>query len=519
MTYRIIGPLDLPILQKSINEIINRHESLRTTFPAKDGIPLQEIKEHLTLPLSVIDFPEAPESEKESQIRSRAVEEGNNPFDLSRGPLLRVTIMKLGQKHHILIVVMHHIISDGWSSRIFFHELSELYKAFSQGKPSPLTELPIQYADFTLWQRNWLQGEILESQLSYWKKQLKQSQPILNLPFDFARPAIQTHHGAHTHFTLSKKITMRLMALSRQTDTTLYMTLLAAFNALLYRYTGQDDIIIGSPIANRNRTEIEGLIGFFNNTLVMRTDLSGNIDFLELLQRVKKNALDAYQHPDLPFEKLVEELQPERSLSYTPLFQIMFDFQNFLMDPLELQDFTVERLEIDRMSSKVDFTLTIEETEDGLSGSMVYNTDLFEMDTIERLVKHFQTLLEGIVANPNQRLSECPLLTDAERHLMLIKWNDTKVDFPRDECIHLLFEAQADRTPDAVAVVFGNKQSTYRELNVRANRIGRYLRKLGVGPEGLVGICMERSWDMVVGLLGILKSGVSYVTLDPFFPE
>jgi aspartate racemase len=317
---------------------------------------------------------------------------------------------------------------------------------------------------------------------------------------------------------LPKNLTEAVKALSRQEGTTLFVTLLAAFQTLLYRYTGQDDIIVGSPIANRNRSEIEGLIGFFVNTLVLHTDLSGNPSFRELLGRVREVALGAYAHQDLPFEKLVEELQPERDLSHSPLFQVMFVLQNAPAQALELPDLKLNPMEVHNGTAKCDLTLSMVERAEGLQGTWGYNTDLFDFTTIQRVLGHFQTLLEGIVANPGQRIGTLPLLTEAERHQLLIEWNDTQADYPKDSCIHQLFEAQVERTPDAVAVVFEDQQLTYRQLNARANQLARYLQGLGVGPEVLVGICVERSLEMVVGLLGVLKAGGAYVPLDPAYP-
>ncbi len=413
---------------------------------------------------------------------------------------------------------MHHIVSDGWSMGILFQELAALYEAYAAGKPSSLPELPIQYADFAVWQRQWLQEEVLEAQFAYWKQQLGSHSPVLELPTDRPRPAVQTFRGARHSLVLPQSLSEGLKVLSRQEGVTLFMTLLAAFNTLLYRYTGQDDIIVGAPIANRNRSEIEGLIGFFTNTLVLRTDLSGNPTFRELLGRVRAVALGAYAHQDLPFEKLVEALHPERDLSHNPLFQVMFILQNAQAEVLTLSGLTVHPLEVDTGTAKFDLILSMIEGAEGLKGTFEYNTDLFDATTINRMVGHFETLLEGIIADSEQRLSDLPLLTEAERH-QLLAWNETTTDYPKDLCICQLFEAQVERTPEAIAVVFEDQQLTYRELNARANRLAHYLKKRGVGPEVLVGICVERSLEMVVGLLGILKAGGAYVSLDPAYPK
>jgi amino acid adenylation domain-containing protein len=419
----------------------------------------------------------------------------------------------------VLLLVIHHITFDGWSARVFVEELAALYDAFVAGKPSPFPELPIQYADFAHWQRQWLQGEVLERQLSYWKEKLAGSLPSLDLPTDRPRPAVQTHCGARQSSVLSSFPLQALKALSRQEGVTLFMTLLAAFKVLLYRYTGQDDIAVGSPIAGRTHVETEGLIGFFVNTLVLRTDLSGNPTFRELLGRVREVALGAYAHQDLPFEKLVEALQPERDLSRTPLFQVMFNLENIPTKAVKTPSLSIDEFEFDSGVSQFDLALEVIEKDEGLSCLLNYSTDLFDAATIERMLGHYQTLLEGIVADPEERIGVLPLLTEAERHQLLVEWNDTQADYPKDSCIHQLFEAQVERTPDAVALAFKDQQLTYHELNTRANQLAHYLRKRGVEPGVLVSICVERSLEMVVGILGILKAGGAYVPLDPAYPQ
>jgi len=515
----INGLLQIAALEQTLTEIVRRHEILCTTFPMRNGFPVQAIAPTQTVPLPMVDLQQLPEVEQSTEVRRLAIEEQARPFDLSNGPLLRATLLRLGEESYVLLLNMHHIVCDGWSMGIFIRELSALYEAFSNGAPSPLPELPIQYADFAHWQRQWLQGEVLAAHLAYWRQQLAGAPPVLELPTDRPRPAVQTFRGATQLLALPKPLSQKLKALSQRWGVTLFMTLLAAFQTLLYRYTGQSDICVGTPIANRNRSEIEDLIGFFVNMLVLHTDLSGNPSFQELLGRVREVALGAYAHQDLPFEQLVEALQPERSLSHQPLFQVMFVVHDASMTTLELPGLTLSSLEMDSETAKSDLTLSIADGEQGLMGSLEYNTDLFETATITRMLGHFQTLLEGIVANPDQRLSDLPLLTPAERHTLLVEWNDTQVDYPKDVCIHQLFEAQVDRTPDAIAVVFEDKQLTYRELNRRANQVAHHLRSLGVGPDTLVGICVERSLEMVVGLLGILKAGGAYVPLDPAYPQ
>ena len=520
--FRLSGLLDVAVLEQSLNEIVRRHEVLCTTFATfatVDGRPVQVIAPDLNLTLPVEDLRKIPETKREAEAQRLLSEEAQRPFDLARGPLLRTTLLRLDEEEHVLLLTMHHIICDDWSVGVLNRELAVLYEAFSAGKPSPFPELPIQYADFAHWQWQWLQGEVLEDQLAYWKQQLGGSLPVLELPTDRPRPAVQTFQGAIQSFVLPVTLTESLEGLSRQEGATLFMTLLTALKVLLYRYTGQEDIVVGSPVVNRNQVETEGLIGFFVNTLVLRSDLSGNPAFRELLGRVRKVTLEAHAHQDLPFEKLVEQLQPERDLSRNPLFQVMFVLQNAPMEALTLPGLVVNPLKFDRRTAQFDLTLSMEKTGQGLRGVLEYNTDLFDAATVTRVAGHFQTLLEGIVANPEQRLSDLPLLTETERCQLLVEWNETRVDCPQDECIHHLFETQVEQTPDAAAVIFEKEQLTYAELNRQANQLAHYLQRLGVGPEVLVGISVERSLEMVVGLLGILKAGGAYVPLDPAYPR
>ncbi|MEH2230338.1 MAG: non-ribosomal peptide synthase/polyketide synthase [Nostoc sp.] len=514
---RLAGTLNVVALEESLREIIHRHEALRTNFVTVDGKASQVIQTQTNWTVSVIELQHLPTSEQEKASQQLAQQQALLPFDLKNASLLRATLIVLSETEHLLLVCMHHIVSDEWSMGVFVQELAVLYNAYSQGQPSSLTPLPIQYADFAIWQRQWLQGDVLQSQLSYWQQQLKDAPALLSLPTDRPRPAVQTFAGAYQEFALSEELTTNLTQLSQQQGCTLFMTLLAAFDTLLYRYTGQSDILVGTPIANRNRSEVEGLIGFFVNTLVMRTDLSGNPSFSELLTRVREMALSAYAHQDLPFEMLVEALQPERNLSHTPLFQVAFLFQNAPISQVELTGLTISDLPTENVTAKFDLTLAIGNTATGFAGVLEYNTDLFDSTTIERMADHFVTLLSAIVANPQERISQLPLLTAVEQQL-LFDWNDTGVDYPSDKCIHQLFEEQAKRTPDAVAVVFEGEQLTYYELNSRANQLAHYLRSLGVGANELVGICVERSLEMVVGLLGILKAGGAYLPLDPEYP-
>ena len=416
------------------------------------------------------------------------------------------------------MVTVHHIVFDGWSLGIFFRELSALYEAFCTVSPALLPDLLIQYADFARWQRNRLQGEIVDQQLAYWKQQLGGGSS-LQLPTDRPRPIVQSYRGARRFLTVPGSLTAAIKTLSEQEGATLFMTLLAAFQSLLYRYSGQDDISVGSPIANRNQVETEGLIGLFINTLVLRTSLSGNPTFLQLLNRVRETALGACMHQELPFERLVEELQPERHLNQSPLFQVMFVLQNTPVELPNLRDLIVCRLGLDRGTALYELTLELRESQNGLDGFIEYNSDLFDSDSIERMVGHFQMLLEGIAANPNQRISDLPILTEAERRRLLVAWNATERVYPSDKCIHELFEAAAKRTPQAIAIVFEDQQLTYRELDHHANQLAHRLQELGVGPGTRVGICVDRSLQMVVGLLAVLKAGGAYVPLDPAYPK
>ncbi|MBN4003641.1 non-ribosomal peptide synthetase [Nostoc sp. LPT] len=516
---RLQGKLNVEALQQSFNEIISRHETLRTNFQTTQGQAIAVISEKKPLTLSIFDISELPSDQQEAEIKQQATQEAQQPFDLKSDLLLRVKLLRLNDQEHIVLLTMHHIVSDGWSIGVLVQELATLYQAFCNEQPSPLTELPIQYVDFAVWQRQWLQTEVLETQISYWRKHLENAPEVLELPTDHPRPAIQKFRGATYSFELSKQLSVALNKLSQEQGSTLFMTLLAGFQTLLWSYTGQEDIVVGSPIANRNRAEIEGLIGFFVNTLVLRTNLAGNPSFQELLKRVREVALGAYAHQDLPFELLVEQLQPQRNLSHTPLFQVMFVLQNAPMSALELPGLTLTSLQSNSDSAKFDLTLNMSEIDSKLVGSIEYNTDLFEQSTISRMVGHLQTLLSGIVANPQQRLSELALLSNSEQHQLLLEWNNTEVEYPQEHCIHQLFEAQVERTPDAVAVVFESEQLTYCELNTKANQLAHYLRSLGVKPEVLVGICVERSLSMVIGLLAILKAGGAYVPLDPSYPK
>ena len=513
------GHLNIAVLQLTFNEIVRRHEILRTTFKTLKGQPVQVISPTLTLSLPVVDLRNIPANYRSAKVQQLATEELQQPFNLSTGSLLRTTVLQLDDDEHILLVTLHHIISDGWCRGVFIRELATLYEAFSQGKPSPLPELPIQYADFAIWQRQWLQGEKLASQLQYWKQQLDNSPALLNLPSDRPRPPVQTFRGARQSLSISQSLTEAIKTLSQQEAVTPFITLITIFHVLLHRYTGQHDIPIGLPISNRNWVEVEDLIGFFANTLVLRIRSSKHLTFRQLLSQVRHLALDAYAHQDLPFEKLVEELKLERNLSYNPLFQVLFAFQGVPLTKVELPNLTLQPFWVDGKTSRFDLTLNLSESSEGWSGIFEYNTDIFDRATIVRMIGHFQTLLENVVSNPDQQLTEVSLIGETERHQLLVEWNETEVAYPQQQCIHQLFEQQAERTPDAIAVVFEDQQLTYQELNHRANQLSHFLQALGVRPETLVGICLERSLEMVIALLGVLKAGGAYVPLDPSYPS
>ena len=511
----IKGDLNVAALENTFAEIVSRHEALRTTFLDETG-PVQVIAKSLTLEMPVVDLTSLPEPETEALRLAR--EEAEQPFNLNQGPLVRARLLKVGPEAYVLLFTIHHIVSDGWSMGVLFRELGEIYEAFAQQHPSPLSELPIQYADYAVWQREWLTGEVLQEQTDYWKTKLAGAPPTLELPTDRPRPAIQQFHGAKQVSHLSQELTERLKQISLDERVTLFMTLLAAFKVLLWRYTYQDDIVIGSPIANRTRAETEGLIGFFVNTLVLRTNLSADPSFRDLLKRVKEVAVGAYNHQDVPFEKLVEELRPDRDPSRNPLFQVSFALQNATRTKLELPGLTLSPMEVHSGTTKFDLSLSILEGADGLKATWEYDVDLFDSTRISRMVDHFQILLEGIVADPARKISELPLLTAAEREQILVEWNQSETNIPEDRSVHELFEQQVERTPTAVAVEFEETKLTYRELNDRANQLAHFLRTAGAGPDVLVGVCIERSAELVVALLGILKAGAAYLPLETEYP-
>jgi aspartate racemase len=516
---RLSGALRTDLLRQALTALVDRHHVLRTRFTAVDGSPVQVVGAHRLVELPLIDLSDVPAAECEAELQRQIVAITQRPFDLALDLMLRAALFRLGAEEHLLLLVTHHIASDAWSKSILYQDLAAFYEALAAGKPAVLPALSIQYADFACWQRQLMQGESLQSQLAYWKQQLRDAPPMLELPTDRPRPGMPGHCGAREPVALPPALSQALGALSQREGTTLFMTLLAGFYVLLHRYTGQDDLVIGSPVAGRSRVETERLIGFFLNTLVLRIRLAGNPSFRELLQRVRAVTLDAYSHQSLPFEMLVEEMQAERLRSRSPLHQVTFTLRNIPAALPEISGLKIREVDIDSRTAKYDLTLLLTEDAGALRGWLEYDTDLFEAATIRRLLSHYQALLEGIVADPDRRLANLPLLTEVERQQLLVDWNCTEADYPKEACIHSLFEAQVERTPEAVAVVFAEQELTYRALNSRANQLAHYLRGLGVGPETRVGICLERSLAMVVGLLGILKAGGAYVPLDPEYPK
>ena len=509
--YSLQGNLNVAALEQSVNEIVRRHEVLRTVFDERNNTPVQIVLSSLHIELRVIDL------SADLEVKRLIESETARPFSLRDGPLLRVLLMRLPEEEHGLFIIMHHIVTDGWSIDIFMSELMSLYEAFCAGKPSPLADLPLQYGDFAAWQRESITGEKLAQQLAYWKRQLGGELPVLELPADHPRPLQVTHTGADEFFDVTQNLTEKLNELSRSEGATLFMTLFAAFLTLLHRYTGQTDILLGTGIAGRNHTQIENLIGFFINNIVLRTDLSGNPTFRELLHRAREVALGAYEHQDVPFEKLVEELQPERDKSRHPFFQVMFNVQSTQGEEPETDGLKLHAEDIgNHIRFDLEFHLWI--VPEGLAGPLIYNTDLFERETIVRMLGHFQTLLEGIAANPDARLSDLPLLTKEET-AQAREWSKSESEYERDLCVHELVAAEAARRPDAVAAKYGEKQLTYGQLNERANRLAHYLRKRGVVSEVRVGVLLEPSIEFVVALLAVLKAGGSYVPLDPAYPK
>ncbi|MES2299306.1 MAG: amino acid adenylation domain-containing protein, partial [Pseudomonadota bacterium] len=517
---RLKGTLDKPALREALDRIVARHEVLRTRFGSAKGEAVQLIADaDCGFELGERDLGDLSGHERENAVSMAGTDEALRPFDLAAGPLVRGQLLRLGDDEHILLVTQHHIISDAWSIGILVRELSTLYGAFSQGRSDPLLPLPIQYADFALWQRGALQGETLAAQSAFWKAQLDGAPALLELPTDRARPALQSHEGASIDFTLPSELSTRLRALGQGKGATLFMTLLSAWAALLSRMSGQQDVVIGTPVANRRRAELEGLIGFFVNTLALRVRVDETMDVAQLLAQVKATSVAAFDHQDLPFEQVVDAVQPTRSTSHTPLFQVLFSMDNTPAGSvLHLPGLCISEIEQATTSSQFDLVLAMSETGDTLSARLSYATALFDADTVARLAGHFQTLLAGMADDESRLVLDLPMLSPAERVQLLETFNDTAVGYAGELLMHQLFEAQAASSPDAIALEFEQHKLSYRELNRRANQLAHHLLALGVKPDQCVAICIDRSLEMVVALLAVLKAGAAYVPLDPAYP-
>ncbi|HZT60185.1 MAG TPA: condensation domain-containing protein, partial [Pyrinomonadaceae bacterium] len=513
---RLTGDLDVEALERSLGEIVRRHEVLRTVFVMEEDEPAQVILPASPVLLPLVDLSKLEAAEREAEVTRRATAEARKPFDLSRGPLIRFTLLRLGEEEHVLLLTMHHIVFDGWSIGVLISELTALYRAYSGGQESQLAELPVQYADFAAWQRGWLRGEELERQLAYWRRKLARVPEALNLPTDMPRPRVLGSAGASQPLRLAPPLVASLKALGHQEGATLFMVLLAGLQVLLSRYTGQRDVSVGAAVSNRNRAEVEGLIGFFVNMLVMRGDLSGEPTFREFLARVREVALEAYAHQDVPFELLVESLQVGRNLNRAPLFQVAFVLQNVPTAELELAGLRLSREDVDAGRAQFDLSISLAEAEDGgVVGSINYNTELFYAETVRRMGEHFGALLEVAAARPAARISELTFLSEAEREDLLVARNRATPARTHNAPLHSLFEEQAAAKPEHTALVAGALRLSYAELNARANRLARLLRERGVGPEDMVGLCLSRPGEAVVALLAVLKAGAAYVSLDP----
>ncbi|HEX6290054.1 MAG TPA: amino acid adenylation domain-containing protein, partial [Herpetosiphonaceae bacterium] len=514
---QLTGPLDVTALATSLNHLVQRHETLRTTMMVVDGEPMQLIRSAFEIPLPIVSLTHIPAAEQAAHVQALSAEDVRQPFDLEQGPLVRARLFQLAPTEHVLLLLLHHSMCDGWSLGVLIREVAACYAAARAHHRPTLPPLPIQYADYAVWQHQWIQSSVAQKQLAYWRQQLAAAPPLLELPTDFPRPAAPTYRGGSHTFVIPPTIASALPDLSRQFGATPFMTLLALFEVLIYRYTGQHDLMIGTPIAGRRPVETEGLIGFFVNTLALRTDLRGNPTFGALLQRVRAVTLQAYAHQDLPFEQIVADVHPERSLHAVPLIQVFFALQNVPRPVSNLGDLTLRRFPIAIDTVQYDLILNMEEADSGLWGRFEYSADLFMPDTIARMAGHFQTLLMAIVKDPERPIGDLPLLTDAEEHRLLVEWNSTQAPFER-ACLHRLVEAQARRTPDVTAVIDHDQRVTYAELNRRANRLAHHLRQRGIDRGMRVGVALDRSVDLIVALLGILKAGGAYVPLDPLYP-
>lgn len=516
---RLTGELNETALRDALNEIVRRHEALRTTFASNEGAPVQKVNAPSAVPFAVVDLSKAVNGSRDAEVRRRIHEAANEAFDLSRDVMIRATLLKLGPQEHVLILVAHHIATDEWSLRVLFKELALLYEARVTGREMNLPALPIQYSDYANWQHDWLKSAAFNEHLDYWRKQLDGCTPNLELPTDAPRSAAGSHRGGLTQHVVPAQTLDAIKALSRRENATLFMTLLATFNVLLHRYTRQDDILVGSPIAGRTRVEMEELIGFFVNTLVLRAKMRDDISFTELLQQVRETTMAAYSHHDLPFEKLVETLHPERSASGSPLVQVMFAFESGYVDEQLLPSLRVELMEVETGTAKFDLTLVAQEERGALKLIAEYDADLYSAPMIERLLGHFGNLLKSIAAQPEMHIAKHDFLGDTEKKRLLIEWNNTQREYPRNESVSRLVEHWAATRPKSPAVSYGKTTLSYVELNARANQLAHQLQKLGLKRGDVVGVMMERSNEMAVAMLGIIKAGGGYLPLDPSYPQ
>src|ERR1700736_2658666 len=514
--FRITGPLDIPVLTRGFEAMVERHESLRMCFDSVDGEARQIVLSDIEVQIPVVDLTDIPQPQREKQALRIASEEGKKTFDLTQGPLLRALLVRLGPEQHLLILVMHHIVTDGWSIAVLFRELTRCYEAFSRGEEVNLPPLPLQYAEYAQLQREYMSGEMLEKQIDYWRGKLAGAQTILDLPTDRPRPMGHSWHGANEELRFDSSVLAELKALAKNEGGTLFMVALAAFQALLRRYTMQESILVGTPVAARNELEVENVIGLFVNTLVFRADFSEDLSFRDLVRQVRAFALEAYMHQDLPFEKLVEELVPQRLVDTSPLFQVLFTFQNMPKQVLEIPGLAIKELGFESGIAKLDLAVEVFETEEFI-WQFEYNTDLFDQLTMQRMLGHFRNLVSGMIKNPDLPLARIPLMSAQEQQQIVTEWNRTDCSYPQ-ACIHELFESQVERTPDSPALLFRGNECTYGQINADANRLAHYLIKKGVRRGGLVGVSVARSPEMVVALLGVLKAGAAYVPLDPSYP-
>ncbi|HHJ53748.1 MAG TPA: amino acid adenylation domain-containing protein, partial [Caldithrix abyssi] len=518
-TIRLTGRLDLDVLQRSMAEIVHRHESLRTTFEERDGEPVQIIHDSFPAEIPVIDLTDLPQDQRLDKAKEIAAKDAATPFDLAKGPLFRVQLIKLDETDHLALLNLHHTITDGWSMGVLIREIAALYNALIEDKPSPLPALPVQYADYAVWQRNWLRGEVLEKQIAFWKEYIGENPPVLELPTDHPRPAVQTFNGRSVRWELPKELSRQVLDFSQKQGATLFMTLLAAFQSLMHRYSGQDRILVGSPIANRTRTETEHMIGFFVNTLVFKADFTQAEDFKSLLRQVRENTLKVYAHQDLPFEQIVEAIQPERDMSHSPLFQVAFILQNAPFERLQLKDLTIEPFMADNPTAKYDLTLYTSETDEGITCFWEYNTDLFEEATIRRMMEHYQNLLTALVSDPERKIAQADFLTAEEKQKLFHDWNQTRRDFPDQATVHGLFETLVQSQGDRLAAQYKQETLSYEQLNQRANQLAHHLLEKGLEPDDIVGISLPRSLDVPVAILAILKAGGAFLAIDPTYPR